>query len=318
MYKSITLQLTTQCSLKCPYCFAPELSKNNISEENLRYFYAFCHRNKPDRIHLTGGEPTMHPAFIEIVNHLLKVTAVTVYSNLTIPSTWEKTNDLNISNLTVLINLNDRAFYSDVQWKTFKNNLSILSKKKCHLAISHTFFRNHYESTFDYIFDFMRKYNLTDLRVSHYVKKEDSTFGLDIEQVRHLYDFVSDNIVNWNQIGLNVFFDCAVPPCFLKRDTFYKLYGLKVLGTKCCPKAFVLWDLCVTHCYTTIEQTHMRKLTEFQSIEEIVSNSSRILNEKLCGKSKSLCNACVLKTSFCNCPDYHLFPNEKLPQITHL
>ena len=310
MYKSVTLQLTTQCSLECPYCFAPKFSQQIISLDNFKYFCEFCRKAKPDQIHLTGGEPSMHPFFSKIVNNLLNISSVTVYSNLTIPNAWNHINDSAPENLTVLVNLNDRIYYSYLQWKTFNDNLTMLSKSKCHLVTSHTFFGEEFEHAFNDIFDFIRTYNISNLRISQYVDNRIDRVGLNINQVRHLYEYIAKNIDVWQQKGLNIFFDCAVPPCYLEHNVFNKLYSLGVLGTKCCPKAFVLWDLSVTHCYTTIDETPRKYLPEFTSIEDIVSNSEQILNSKLKLTDKSFCEVCAIKNSFCNCPDYHLL-NEK-------
>lgn len=317
MYKSITLQLTTQCSLKCPYCFAPNLSQHMISVNDLKYFYKFCRHTMPDGIHLTGGEPSMHPYFHKIVSHLLDISPVTIYSNLTIPKVWNNISNSELKNLTVLVNLNSKRFYSNSQWKTFNDNLTILSKSKCRLAVSHTFFYDNFDSTFNRIFKFIHTYNIPNLRISQYVDNRKNTIGLNINQVRNLYNYIAKNIDTWKQKGLNIFFDCAVPPCYLEHDVFNKLYSLKVLGTKCCPKAFVLWDLSVTHCYTTLDNNPRRHLKEFTSIEDIIANSTQILNHKLKNKNNSfcLCNACNLKSSFCNCPDYHLLP-EKIIEET--
>lgn len=313
MYKSITLQLTTQCSLKCPYCFAPKFSQQIISRDNFKYFWEFCRKTKPNQIHLTGGEPSMHPFFSKIVNHLLQVSSVTVYSNLTIPNVWDNINDSELENLTVLVNLNDRIYYSDSQWKTFNENLTMLSKSKYQLVVSHTFFGEDFEDAFKDIFDFIRTYNISNLRISQYVDNRIDRVGLNINQVRKLYSYIAKNIDAWQQEGLNVFFDCAVPPCYLEHNVFNKLYNLGVLGTKCCPKAFVLWDLSVTHCYTTIDVTPRKYLTEFTSIEDIVSNSVQILNRKLKLTDKSFCEGCAIKNSFCNCPDYHLLNEKSVP-----
>lgn len=314
MYKSITLQLNTQCSLKCPYCFAPKFSQQFISHKNFEYFCAFCRKAKPDNIHLTGGEPSMHPFFSKIVNHLLYISPVTVYSNLTIPDTWNHIIKSELENLTILVNLNNRIYYSDVQWKTFNDNLKILSKSKCRLAVSHTFFCDRFESTFDGIFNFIHTHNISNLRISQYVDNRTDMAGLNINQVRNLYDHIAKNIDVWQQQGLNIFFDCAVPPCYLEHNVFTKLYDLGVLGTMCCPKAFVLWDLSVTHCYTTIDETPRKYLTEFTSIEDIVSNSKKILNDKFKFKDKSFCDSCAVKNSFCNCPDYHLLNEKRTPE----
>lgn len=310
MYKSITLQLTTQCSLKCPYCFAPHRSSQSISVGDFEYFCMFCRQTMPDSIHLTGGEPSMHSNFSEIVKSLLEISPVTVYSNLTIPKVWDVIDVFVPANLTVLVNLNNRKIYSDELWEIFHRNLSILIALHCRIVISHTFFNDKFESEFDSVLDFMQTHNISNLRISQYVDNRSDMIGMNINQVQDFYDYIAENIDEWQLKGLNIFFDCAVPPCYIKHGTFNKLYNLGVLGTKCCPKAFVLWDLSVTHCYTTLDCVPRKHLMDFTLIEDIIANSSQVLNNKLKYEDIFSCSVCALGTSFCNCPDYHLL-NEK-------
>jgi len=73
-----TLLLTRSCSLHCAYCFATRalrgLTSDSLSLADLRRFVAFAYTSDTDHeriIFLAGGEPSLHPDFIEIVNFLL-------------------------------------------------------------------------------------------------------------------------------------------------------------------------------------------------------------------------------------------------------
>ena len=66
--KSIVLELTSYCNLKCIHCFEGRHSNeghlsidviNKIAEEAKQYEF--------EQISFTGGEPTIHPDFIEII-----------------------------------------------------------------------------------------------------------------------------------------------------------------------------------------------------------------------------------------------------------
>lgn len=65
---NINLTLTTFCSMKCPDCCCNITAMKNSDkrffsfeyfENAAKYFYGI------ERIHLTGGEPTMHPDFVK-------------------------------------------------------------------------------------------------------------------------------------------------------------------------------------------------------------------------------------------------------------
>lgn len=70
---SINFTVTTFCSMKCPDCCCNITMMKNKDKKffywdyfvnSAKYFYGI------DRIHLTGGEPTLHPNFIEYVPKL--------------------------------------------------------------------------------------------------------------------------------------------------------------------------------------------------------------------------------------------------------
>lgn len=59
------------CNLKCPYCFANGEMQQlpiNLSEENLKWFIEFLKRSNIDTVSVLGGEPTLHPDFINYLN----------------------------------------------------------------------------------------------------------------------------------------------------------------------------------------------------------------------------------------------------------
>lgn len=66
------LLLTTDCQRKCKYCFAKEdKSKNeSFTWENFLRALNFI-SSGPPALNLLGGEPTMHPLFIKMLEHLI-------------------------------------------------------------------------------------------------------------------------------------------------------------------------------------------------------------------------------------------------------
>lgn len=66
------LHLTDCCSLACPVCFARATpgNENHMALADLRNRAAAIRRNGGHFVTLTGGEPTEHPAFLEIIRLL--------------------------------------------------------------------------------------------------------------------------------------------------------------------------------------------------------------------------------------------------------
>lgn len=75
-YFSVQLQLLHQCNLRCAHCYDvnhPQLAMPSTQEMKRRLdnIFAFCATEgvMPD-IHLSGGEPTVRPDLLEIVNYI--------------------------------------------------------------------------------------------------------------------------------------------------------------------------------------------------------------------------------------------------------
>src|SRR6187397_352886 len=65
---SVNLELTVHCNKRCPNCCAGVGINRTLRHHPWHYFVeAARHLYGIERIHLTGGEPTMHPQFAEFV-----------------------------------------------------------------------------------------------------------------------------------------------------------------------------------------------------------------------------------------------------------
>lgn len=68
------LELIDKCNLSCDYCYQNASPKNKKNPLNLEYLYSFLLERKKEsllEIGVTGGEATIHPNFLDIINFLL-------------------------------------------------------------------------------------------------------------------------------------------------------------------------------------------------------------------------------------------------------
>lgn len=68
------LEITDSCNLSCPICYADSSPKRqtclNMEEVHTMLDGIVANEGKPDVVQLSGGEPTLHPNFFEIIEEL--------------------------------------------------------------------------------------------------------------------------------------------------------------------------------------------------------------------------------------------------------
>lgn len=68
-----TITLTRNCNLRCDFCYAKEagyIENETIEYENLKRIIDFCDEGKVKFLVFTGGEPTLYPNLIEILQYI--------------------------------------------------------------------------------------------------------------------------------------------------------------------------------------------------------------------------------------------------------
>lgn len=67
---TISLQLTTFCNRKCPYCCCAIPSLNKKEHFDIPYFEKLIPYFKSMNLTITGGEPTIHPSFHDVTLYI--------------------------------------------------------------------------------------------------------------------------------------------------------------------------------------------------------------------------------------------------------
>lgn len=79
--KSIVLFLTHMCNFKCPYC---EVGPRYREVEDARTWLKALNSLEPCTIDFTGGEPSLHPAFYDIIYGLKSEHKIGITTNLSV------------------------------------------------------------------------------------------------------------------------------------------------------------------------------------------------------------------------------------------
>jgi len=65
--KSVNWHITRRCNYKCKFCFSQNLDGEVTSLERAEEILQYLRRMGMEKINIVGGEPTLHPLFLDIV-----------------------------------------------------------------------------------------------------------------------------------------------------------------------------------------------------------------------------------------------------------
>lgn len=128
------IAITNYCNLKCPYCFAEDLKHDtpkNMSLEEYQRILDFLKNTKDERVGIIGGEPTLHPQFKEILNLTLEhckkyeVPCILFTNGLYLAPYISQLAEM-ANYITILINCNEPAVYSEQDLQKFNMTLDII------------------------------------------------------------------------------------------------------------------------------------------------------------------------------------------------
>ena len=310
MFSEVTIQFTDKCNIICPYCFAGTKNSNMLSIDNFNTFIDFCKRESLDVIHVTGGEPSLNLNFADYINRLSKMAQLVIYTNFTKENLIDGINSDNPNDITFLVNMNTRNFCSSKEKKYFQNNFENAIGKNFRVALSYTFYRDQhfFNQEFDELISLMRTYHLKNLRISQALTFSSSKKFMNRENVKKLYRYVAERISDWTNEGFSIYFDCPVPPCYIESEDFQLLRRYGAVSIKCIPKAFIMWNLEVTHCYSTMNNSNSYKLSHFKNIDEIKQYSKFLLQNLQNQSKRGECINCVYGKDdiSCGCPFYYV------------
>ena len=271
--------LTSLCNRSCPYCFAETAMETAtdsrfLTWENLIYIADFLESSEHRSVSLLGGEPTIHPKFVDFVLYLLERNFdVTVFTNGLLSAARlaqfrAHLTDVSVDRLTLVCNLNDPAQTptSDKEARRVDDFLSVMGPWT-------TAGFNIYRTDFslDFLFDVINRYGLKRhlrLGLSQPIPGKQNAFIKPSEirtVVRRLFSFREQFAASRVRPGL----DCGFPICqfsdeelgWLHRNGGHALFG-------CGPAFDISPDMSVYYCFP-LSEYRRKSLFEFDSVEQI-------------------------------------------------
>lgn len=273
------LLLTTRCVRSCPYCFAKSEMTNSdpndtVSWENIIYLADFLIHSNEKHVALLGGEPTLHPLFVDILLYLIErgfhITVFTsgVMSDKRLEELESHIAQIPTDRIQFVCNINNPE-----QTPTAENELEKIFKFLSLAGPWTTPGFNIYRTDFsiDFIFDYVARFGMHGqlrLGLASPISKQDNAYitKSDIKKViNRLYEY--RHMFEKFRIKPNL--DCGFPMCCFTNEQIgwmYKMSGAPKFG--CGVAIDIKPNMDVYGCFP-LSNIHKRSLFEFDSINDV-------------------------------------------------
>lgn len=282
------IMITSKCNLSCPYCFANEfvnLDPHNMTLENFAIALDFVARDRPTRVGLIGGEPTLHPQFTQIIQMAIShphAMEITVYTNGVLLDKYASL--LSHPKIRLLVNWNSPEILGDRTSALVKANVDRLifqynMRDRLNVGL------NLYDPSFDYSYmiPILKEYALRRVRISVTVPNFREEKEYDVMAYFGQYKtFLLEFFRKMGEISVLPYYDCNKPPfCVWTEEeqewlrSFVAQFPVKdsdLIGHKsfCYPVIDILHDLKAVRCFGMSDHERV-DIRDFHSISDLVN-----------------------------------------------
>lgn len=264
------IAITKYCNLKCPYCFAApmmtEEEKKNISLGDFDKIINWIGDSPIDnRIGIIGGEPTLHPNFIEILTMLNNYCEIynkesIIFSNGVYLEPYLKYLS---PKMGVLINVNTPNAMSKEQWEKMVHTLDTMYENKMlrgGMNPQATLGCNLCPEIKDYSFfwKIAEKYQVMRIRVSVTAPIDNKKYLSDKEKYYlEMKEIFLNFCIDARKRNIELIIDCNhIPDCYFSEEEQLLLKEIifnkeKEYESFCSPCVDITADFKATSCFGT-------------------------------------------------------------------
>jgi hypothetical protein len=272
--------LTQRCVRSCPYCFAKEHMTRSSSDDMLSwddfiYLADFIKISGEHQVTLLGGEPTLHPHFVDFVLYLLErdihATIFTsgIISTVKLSEMCSALKGIPKEYLHFVCNLNDPDLSPQSEEKRIRPFLEEFG------AVTTPGF-NIYHTNFklDFLFQYIRQYGLDRhirIGVAHPIPNANNQF-VSIQDIKKVIERLFSYTPLLQRFRLALGLDCGFPMCAFSDEQLGILYRLtgNNIHFGCGPAIDIGPDMTVWCCFP-LSSHHKKSIFEFDSIGDIVN-----------------------------------------------
>lgn len=269
--------LTERCVRSCPYCFAKEhmdaSAFTEMSWDNLIYIADFLEISNERKVSLLGGEPTIHPLFVDFTTYLIErnfhvnVFTSGILSNEMLNECRQFLSGISPGKLSFTCNMNhpdisssgelrmiDRFLYDFGRWTSLGFNI--------------------YKPDFDieFIIENINRYNLSRyvrIGLAHPIPGAKNQY-ITMNELKEMASKFASYFDLFERFGITPGFDCGIPMCVFSDEELGKLFKLNRgnLNFSCGPAIDIGPDMMVWSCFP-LARTNKRSLFDFNSLQEV-------------------------------------------------
>lgn len=267
---SLGIFITNVCNRHCEFCFLrPGYPRElYLSDEDLAAFCDWAARNHLYMSNLLGGEPTLHPNFVRVVQTVHKVVPrIAIVSNLLCaPDKLEGFRDT-----ALLANADSLDQYTEEELALFQRNLEAVSQMNCNVDLACTIWRldQSVVHLLDYCDRFKVRFVRLDLARPSRARRNRCVRTEQIAEFKPKLLGLARELVGR---GIRIGFDCPFPEGYFSAEEIRELRPVRLqllragaVGT--CPSMIVNADLTIRACPHAVVLE--RRLPTFGSFEEL-------------------------------------------------
>jgi len=278
--------LTSKCTRSCPYCFAEREMTDSPDEvmswENLVYLADFLAASGEKSVSLLGGEPTLHPHFVDYVLYLVERNFnVNVFTNgIMSPSRLTELKDylgaLSADRLRFVCNLNNPRQTEEPESQTKKIH-EFLSAMGSWTQPGFNIYRVDFD--LEFIFEFVQRYGMKRrlrLGLAHPVPGT-SSMHIKPQEMGEVIERLFSYRPLLERFQLDFGPDCGFPICKFTDEQLGWLYrsGGGDLRFECNSAIDITPDMSVYACFP-LSKLYRKSIFEFDNIGQIAEFYSGI------------------------------------------
>ncbi len=245
--------------------------KGFVSMDDIEKFISYLKKSKLTLFSILGGEPTLHPNFIEICERALAENfKIRLFTNGLIPpinlTYLESICDKKEVDIEIILNINHPQMTPDNEWCQIKNTLESLREK---VTLGFNIFDA--EINFDFLSDLICEYHLNkNIRLG-------IAQPIVGEQNKHLvvksYPDVGKKVVEFSEIcdkkDIKIGLDCGFVLCMFNESQIGKLIYNNVNFSILCGSIIDIGpDLTVWNCFP-LSKMHNVQLEDFETEKQL-------------------------------------------------